>query len=124
MLSDIKVTPTIGVKDIETAKRFYEKTLGLQPLDSDEDVLHFKVGNGEIEVYKSDFAGTNKATSMTWGVGDKIEEEVKSLRDKGVEFEHYEMPETRLEGDIHIMNDMKIAWFKDPDGNIICLHNH
>ena len=124
MLSEAKVTPTIGVKDIQVAKKFSEKTLGLKPLEGDEEVLHFKAGNGEIEIYKSDFAGTNKATSMTWGVGDKIEEEVRNLRDKGVEFEHYEMPGSKLEGDIHVMKDMKVAWFKDPDGNIICLHNH
>ena len=124
MLSDLKVTPTIGVKDIETARKFYEKTLGLQPLNSEEGVLHFKAGDGEIEVYKSDFAGTNKATSMTWGVGDRIEKEVRNLKNKGVEFEHYEMPDAKLEGDIHVMKDMRVAWFKDPDGNIICLHNH
>jgi hypothetical protein len=83
-----------------------------------------KSGNSTIEIYKSDFAGTNKATALTWKVGDSIEEEVKALREKGVEFEHYEMPGTKLEGDVHVMEGMKAAWFKDPDGNILCLHDH
>jgi hypothetical protein len=43
---------------------------------------------------------------------------VKALRDKGVKFEHYEMPDTKLEGDIHVAGDLRVAWFKDPDGNI------
>jgi hypothetical protein len=34
------------------------------------------------------------------------------------------MPDTRLEGDIHVSGDMKVAWFKDPDGNILCLATH
>ena len=110
---------------MEAARSFYEKKLGLMPASTgDEYVQLYKAGNSLIEVYKSDFAGTNKATAMTWGVGNKIEEEVRSLREKGIEFEHYEMPATRIEGDIHIMPYMKAAWFKDPDGNIICLHSH
>lgn len=62
-----------------------------------------------IEVYKSDFTGTNKATFMAWGVGNNIEKQVQSLREKGIEFEHYRIPETKLEGDIHVMSDMKAA---------------
>lgn len=125
MLSQANPIPTIGVKDIQAAREFYEKKLGLTPVGSgDEYVQHFKSGNGTVEIYKSDFAGTNKATAMTWTVGDAIDQEVKSLRDKGVEFEHYNFPETKLEGDIHVMSDMKAAWFKDPDGNILCIHDH
>jgi hypothetical protein len=50
--------------------------------------------------------------------------EVENLKKKGVEFEHYEIPEAKLEGDIHVFGDFKAAWFKDPDGNILCLHTH
>lgn len=125
MLNNLNPVPTIAVKNLKVAKDFYENKLGLAPIgDSNEDVLNFKSGSGSIEVYKSDFAGTNKATAMTWGVGDELESEVKALRGKGIEFEHYQMPDAKLEGDIHVMKDMKIAWFKDPDGNILCLHNH
>jgi catechol 2,3-dioxygenase-like lactoylglutathione lyase family enzyme len=125
MLSQANPTPTIAVKNLEAARNFYEKTLGLTPLDEKNDyVEHYKCGAGTIEVYKSDFAGTNKATSVTWGIGDDLENEVKSLRNKGVEFEHYNMPETELVGDVHVMKGMKAAWFKDPDGNILCLHDH
>lgn len=126
MLTNATATPTIGVKDLNAAKKFYQDKLGLTllPEDSNEFVQFFKAGDTKIEVYVSDFAGTNQATALTFAVGDKIDSEVSDLRKKGVEFEHYEMPETKLEGDIHVMKDMKAAWFKDPDGNIICLHDH
>ncbi|TIT26178.1 MAG: VOC family protein, partial [Mesorhizobium sp.] len=78
-------------------------------------------GDTVINVYHSDFAGTNKATAVTWNVGDEIAPVVKSLKSKGVAFEHYEMPGLSLDGDIHVGDGMKVAWFKDPDGNILCL---
>ena len=125
MLQEMNVTPTIGVRDMNVAGEFYEKKLGLKLIDKpSEFVRHYRSGNGTVEIYKSDFAGTNKATAMTWTVGDKIDEEVKALRAKGIIFEHYQMPEVILEGDIHVMKDMKAAWFKDPDGNVLCLHDH
>ena len=76
-------------------------------------------GSSKFFVYKSDYAGTNKATAVTWTVGDKIDETVRALKAKGVTFEHYDMPGMKVEGDIHIGGDMKVAWFKDPDGNIL-----
>lgn len=125
MLNSATPVPTLGVKNLDEAKQFYQNKLGLTPVgEGDEHVQLFKCGNSTIEVYKSDFAGTNKATSLTWEVGDDIENEVKALKEKGIEFEHYQMPDTKLEGDIHVMKDMKAAWFKDPDGNILCVHDH
>ena len=50
-----------------------------------------------------------------------MEAEVRDLKAKGVTFEHYDMPETKLDGDIHVAGNMKVAWFKDPDGNILNL---
>lgn len=125
MLEQADAVPTIGVKNLEKAKQFYQNKLGLTPVgEGDDEVQLFKAGNSTIEVYKSDFAGTNKATAMTWALGDDLEKEVESLKSKGVKFEHYDMPDMKLEGDIHVAKDMKVAWFKDPDGNILCLHDH
>jgi len=120
MLGNKDATATVPVKNLEKAKQFYEGTLGLTPVDNEgEDAIVYQSGSTRLLVYKSEFAGTNKATVATWGVGDDIEQEVKTLTDKGVAFEHYaDMPEVRLKGDVHVMGDMKAAWFKDPDGNI------
>jgi hypothetical protein len=56
---------------------------------------------------------------MTWVVGEDIEEIVQQLKAKGITFEHYDMTGVTREGDIHVAGDMKVAWFKDPDGNIL-----
>ncbi len=72
-------------------------------------------------VYKSQYAGTNKATAATWTVGSEIEYIVRKLKVKGVVFEHYNLPGMTRKGDIHVADGMKAAWFKDPDGNILSL---
>jgi len=122
MLGKINAAANIAVRDIAVARKFYEDTLGLAQVDAEGDeVIVMKSGDTLINVYRSQFAGTNKATAVTWTVGDKIEDIVGALRAKGVAFEHYDMPDTKLEGDIHVGHGMKVAWFKDPDGNILNL---
>ena len=83
----------------------------------------YESGNSTVIFYQSQYAWTNQATAVTWGVGEDIEGIVKRLKDKGVRFEHYDMPNTKLEEDIHVDGNMKVAWFKDPDGNILNLIN-
>lgn len=71
----------------------------------------------------SEYAGTNKATAVTWVVGDELDDIARSLKAKGVVFERYDMPGMTREGDLHSHGDMNVAWFKDPDGNILSLIN-
>lgn len=122
MLQNSNATANLAVKDLEKAKAFYEGTLGLgQVADMGAELVVYKSGDTLINVYHSQFAGTNKATAVTWTVGGRIGAIVKSLKSKGVTFEHYDMPGLTLEGDIHVGHGMKVAWFKDPDGNILNL---
>jgi len=124
MLGNSDAVANIAVKNLETAKRFYEGTLGLKPIDSQGDeLIVYKSGNSMLNVYRSQYAGTNKATAMTWVVGDDVEGVVRALKAKGVSFEHYDMPGAKLEGDVHVFGDMKVVWFKDPDGSILNLIN-
>lgn len=122
MLENSNATANLAVKDLAKAKAFYEGTLGLKQVDDmGDELVVYKSGDTVINVYHSEFAGTNKATAVTWTVGDEIGSVVKSLKSKGVAFEHYDMPGLSLEGDIHVGYGMKVAWFKDPDGNILNL---
>jgi catechol 2,3-dioxygenase-like lactoylglutathione lyase family enzyme len=99
-LTTSEAVATLGVKDLGAARRFYEEKLGLEPEDVREhDVVTYTSGGSKVFVYKSDFAGTNKATALTWVVAD-VDAVVKDLNKKGVPFEHYEMPGTTLEGDV------------------------
>jgi catechol 2,3-dioxygenase-like lactoylglutathione lyase family enzyme len=124
MLGDKDAIANVAVKNIDVAKKFYEKTLGLIPVASEGgELIVYKTGNSRLNVYRSQYAGTNKATAVTWMVGDQIEEIVRALKAKGVAFEHYDMPGLKVEDDIHVGHDMKVAWFKDPDGNIMNLVN-
>ena len=121
MLGDSAGIATIAVKDIQRARKFYENTLGLKPLDSTQpEVANYRTGKSKILVYKSQFAGTNKATAATWELDD-VEGVVQQLKSKGVNFEHYDFPGMKLKGDVHVSGTMKAAWFKDPDGNILAL---
>jgi catechol 2,3-dioxygenase-like lactoylglutathione lyase family enzyme len=121
MLGAKDAIATVAVKDLQAAKKFYEGSVGLKPLPTQQpEVVNYKSGNSTLLVYRSQFAGTNKATAVTWTVDD-TEAEVRALKSKGVVFEHYDMPGATLKGDVHVMGDMKAAWFKDPDGNILAI---
>jgi catechol 2,3-dioxygenase-like lactoylglutathione lyase family enzyme len=124
MLAGRDAITMIAVKDVEVAKRFYRDTLGLPPHgEENPEFVSFKSGNTIVNVYRSRYAGTNEATTATWVVGEELDSIVDALRGKGVTFEHYDLPDTVRHGDIHVAGDIRIAWFKDPDGNILSLQN-
>lgn len=121
MLGKADATPMIAVKDIDRAKQFYTDTLGLKPFEEmGGEFFMLKSGDTTVNVYKSEFAGTNKATTLTFDVDD-IDAEVRELKDKGITFEHYDVQGLKPDGDIYSGEGMKTAWFKDPDGNILSL---
>lgn len=127
MLRDNNANATVAVRDLARARKFYEGTLGLEvDVHSEEEgmgTLSCKSGDSEILVYESRFAGTNQATAVTWVVSEDVAEVVRSLKAKGVTFEHYDFPDTEREGDVHVGNGVRVAWFKDPDGNILSVVN-
>ena len=121
MLRDADAVAMVAVKDLGKAAKFYEETLGLHRGDEEDDeAIAFESGDTIINVYRSNFAGTNKATALTWAVDD-VEDVVRTLKSKGVRFEHYDLPGVTRKGDVHGTGKTKAAWFKDPDGNILAL---
>ncbi len=124
MLSDKNVMATIAVKDLDAARAFYGGVLKLTATGSRSDaVALFKSGSSTIVVYRSDMAGTNKATAATWGVGDEFDSIIAALKRAGVAFERYDFPGGERTGEVHIFGDFRAAWFKDPDGNILHINN-
>ena len=123
MLRDADAVAMVAVKDLGKSAKFYEETLGLNRVAAEgQEVVVYESGDTRLNVYRSSFAGTNKATAVTWTVDD-IDDVVRTLKSKGVTFEHYDMPNTKHEGDVHVSGGMKVAWFKDPDGNILSVAN-
>ena len=107
MLGARDATATIAVKDIDRARRFYEGTLGLKLINTEEpDALVFKSGSSTILVYESEYAGSNQAAA---------------LKAKGVVFGRYDLPGTSRKGDVHVADGMRAAWFMDADGNILAM---
>jgi catechol 2,3-dioxygenase-like lactoylglutathione lyase family enzyme len=120
MLGEGIVFATIAVKDIATGKAFYGGTLGLKQVDESPGGVTYESGGCKLFVYQSSYAGTNQATCAAWVVSD-VEGTVNELKSKGITFEQYDElgPGMTREGDIHLMGEEKVAWFKDPDGNIL-----
>ncbi|HSC64901.1 MAG TPA: VOC family protein [Caldimonas sp.] len=122
MLSDKEAIATVAVKDLQAAAAFYEGKLGLAVQGREGDqVIGYRTGATRLNVYVSRFAGTNQATAVTWPVGDELEAIVRELKAKGVAFERYDLPGLERDGDIHRGGGLRVAWFKDPDGNIFNL---
>lgn len=124
MLADMDATATVGVRDMAAAREFYGNVLGLTPVDTgDADMALYRSGNTRLFVYRSEYAGTNQATAVTWDVGDKFNDIVAALQAKGARFEHYDMDDMRREGDVHIAGQLRVVWVKDPDGNILSINS-
>ncbi len=126
MLKDRSSTAIVAVSDMNRAREFYQKRLGLtlaEPSSMGDEVLTFRTGNTALIVYRSDFAGTNRANAVVWDVGDEIEAIAADLAARGVAFEHYEMPHTTYRDGVHHAGDFRMAWFKDPDGNVLHLNS-
>jgi catechol 2,3-dioxygenase-like lactoylglutathione lyase family enzyme len=124
MLGHHDAVATVAVRDLNAASRFYGEILGLTPIHTEgEEVITYQGGSSQLIVYRSQYAGTNRATAVTWDVGDELNEIIRTLKGKGVTFEHYDMPDVHLEGDVHVSGSLRVAWFHDPDGNIHSLYS-
>jgi len=109
MLTNKDAIATIAVKDLEAAGRFYGGTLGLEQVSADSEVIVYRSGKTRLFAYRSQFAGTNQATSVNWTAGDDVDSIAKNLAAKGVPFEHYDMPGMAHDGPVHVMGDFKVA---------------
>jgi len=124
MLNAHASSAIVAVSDLASARRFYEATLGLELVEGGGDEpLVFKTGPTHLVVYTSEFAGTNKANAVVWGVGDRIEAIAADLKASGVVFEQYDMDGATYADGVHRMGDFRMVWFKDPDGNILHLNS-
>jgi len=123
MLNDSRVEANIPASDLQRARTFYADKLGLSPLrELPGDVLVYRTAGGTtFQVYRTDYAGQAGHTIAQWHVAD-IESEVHDLKAKGVDFEVYDMPGVTWDGEIASLEGMgRAAWFKDSEGNIMCV---
>jgi catechol 2,3-dioxygenase-like lactoylglutathione lyase family enzyme len=123
MLANAEIAAIVPVSDVDKAVEFYGGALGLK-LEIRRDDLpenreaEFRAGDGTLVVYESVAAGQSRATLAGFRVTD-IDSVVSGLRERGVAFEEYDLPELKTENGIAAIGDLRAAWARDPDGNVI-----
>lgn len=122
MLNDSRVTANVPATDLDRARRFYADVLGLTPADENPGGLVYTTSAGTtFFLYQSEYAGQAGHTIAQWHVSS-VADEVRDLKGKGLEFEHYDLPGATWDDDVATMQGMgSAAWFKDSEGNIMCL---
>jgi catechol 2,3-dioxygenase-like lactoylglutathione lyase family enzyme len=127
MLGKAEIAAIVPVSDIDKAVDFYGGALGLE-LDVRRDDLpenreaEFRAGDGTLVAYESVGAGQSRHTVAGFRVDD-IESVVSGLRKRGVAFEDYDLPDLKTENGIATIGDLRAAWARDPDGNIIAFES-
>jgi catechol 2,3-dioxygenase-like lactoylglutathione lyase family enzyme len=123
MLNTGTVTANIPAADLARAREFYADKLGITPAAEFDGVmlLYTTEGGSTFSVYATEYAGQAGHTIAQWHVDD-VAAEVKDLKAKGITFEQYDMPGVEWDDGVASMAEMgKAAWFKDSEGNILCL---
>ncbi len=121
MLGDHDPVPALAVKDVQTARDFYEGVLGFAPTGEPPEGVMYRAGKSTIFIYPSAYAGTNKATAVTFQIpADQFDDEVAALRERGISFSTFEAEGIEWDDGVATMGgSWKGAWFEDPDGNIL-----
>jgi catechol 2,3-dioxygenase-like lactoylglutathione lyase family enzyme len=121
LLGSSKLSAFSATANPERAKTFYRDQLGLTLVSDEQYALVFDANGTMLRVQKVKEVGDAKYTSLGWNVSD-IEAMVQELEKAGVKFEHYNLPGQDEKGIwTPPGSTAKVAWFKDPDGNILSL---
>jgi catechol 2,3-dioxygenase-like lactoylglutathione lyase family enzyme len=112
----------LPVIDLERAREFNEHRLGLEPLGSRPDgKFIYRCGGTEIALFPRPGGTKSEHTALSFRVAD-IEACIRQLQARGIVFEDYDFPGLKTVGHVCVLGAEKAAWFKDPEGNILCLH--
>lgn len=118
----MKETHTVlPAADINRARTFYHDKLGMDPASELGTSLIFRPFPGSaFEIYETSNAGTAQNTQMCW-ITDDLEGEMATMRSNGVVFEEYDFPGMKTVNGIATVDDHQSAWFRDSEGNYICV---
>jgi catechol 2,3-dioxygenase-like lactoylglutathione lyase family enzyme len=125
MLTDAHITAVVPTTNLDRAREFYTTTLGLRDTGTStpgREMVFSGGGDTMLELYERETAGEADHTLVTWQVPD-VPATVEQLRGRGVAFEEYDMPGIKTENGIVTQDGFQAAWFRDPDGNILCVHS-
>ena len=122
MLSHSAVTTMLPVIDMVRARAFYEECLGLQPgaLRPDGKFV-YQVGGSALALFPKPGGTKAEHTAISFQVPD-IAASIEALKNRGVLFEDYDFPDFKTVNHVCVLGSEKAAWFKDTEGNYLCLH--
>ena len=123
MLDLGKLVAFLVTTDYDKARAFYEKKLGFQFVSQDQFALAVRVGGYNIRITKAKNFTPLQSTVLGWEVDD-ITAAVKWLADRGIETEKYPFVADKKWGIWDAPGGAKVAWFKDPDGNVLSVSQH
>lgn len=119
MFKDARAFSSFSVNDMKKAREFYGQTLGLGVAETKEGLELHPTGGNTVFLYPKPNHTPASFTVLNFPVNN-IEEAVDELVDAGLRLEHYELPDLKTDKrGIAKGPGMKIAWFKDPAGNIL-----
>ena len=122
MLGNAPVTTMLPVKDLNRARRFYEDKLGLEPLGSSPDgKFKYSCGGALLALFPKPEGTRAEHTAVSFQVKN-IESEIAELQSRGVTFEDYDFPDLKTVDHVCVLGSEKAAWFKDTEGNYLCIH--
>ena len=121
-LAPSRVTCMLPVKDLARARRFYEEAPGLEPLGAKPDgKFIYQCGGTELALFPKEEGTKAEHTAVSFRVA-RIREAVAALQARGVRFADYDLPGLKTVDHVCVLGSEKAAWFEDPEGNILCLH--
>jgi catechol 2,3-dioxygenase-like lactoylglutathione lyase family enzyme len=120
-LADARIGANVPVSNLDEAISFYEGKLGLELFERGEEHPYARFrgfGETKLGIYQSGTAGQAKHTLASFVVDD-VRATVDALKAGGVVFEEYDLPGMKTEDGVASVGDTRVAWLKDPDGNIL-----
>jgi catechol 2,3-dioxygenase-like lactoylglutathione lyase family enzyme len=120
MLNSRQIVAFVPTKRVNEARAFYKEVLGLRFVSEDSFALMFDADGTMLRVSIVPDFKPHPFTILGWQVPN-IQEAVSDLRAKGVTFEHFGFAEQDVQGIWSAPGGAKVAWFKDPDGNVLSL---
>jgi catechol 2,3-dioxygenase-like lactoylglutathione lyase family enzyme len=121
-LAQSQVTCMLPVKDLARARRFYEQSLALEPVGLKPDgKFVYRCGGTEIALFPKEEGTKAQHTALSFKVDD-IAAAIAQLKARGVRFADYDYPGLKTVDHVCVLGAEKAAWFEDPEGNLLCLH--
>jgi catechol 2,3-dioxygenase-like lactoylglutathione lyase family enzyme len=121
MQNPLSIYTVLPVKDLDRARAFYRDKLGLEATLEKPGMLAYSGPSGYIfQLYETPTVGTAQNTQMGWS-SSELDADVAELRQRGVVFEEYDLPGLKTENGIAFVGTERSAWFKDTEGNTICI---